>query len=157
MIDYTNQVDDPIQYIRQATFNDITKYKPHFTKIIATCAGQTRIRINPTGHKYWLYTCILCNKTNIIRQDRVNKFKCRCVKHKKRPRKPRTKKIQPDNKKCPICGKTYPLTIKHFYQSKRGYFGTYCKTCDCGRHIPDKYFGRNIHYTRDDCGRPIDS
>lgn len=157
MIDYTNRVLNSLLYRRQATFKELAQFKPHFAKTIRCNNGKIRlIRLNPTRHKYWLYRCTLCGKTGITRTDRVDDFQCPCQKREqKKLRMPRTRKVQPKEKMCRICKKILPLTTKYYYRSKAGYFASYCKTCEKGRYVSDKGFGRP-HYTLDECGRPIE-
>lgn len=140
---------------RRASHKDFCKFKPHLVKTVISCSGRKyKVRKYPSHHRFWLWRCSVCGKTGIRRADNINSLRCKCQKtKKKRPRMPRAKKRIFTEKICRICKKTLPLTIKYWYKSKTGYFSSYCKTCDCGRHVSDRQFSSSIHYTPEDCGR----
>lgn len=164
MQDFINQVFGSLHYIRRAKFHDYKRYKPHLIKTI-TCVGgkKTCVWKQRNQHAHWLYECRLCGATGLTRGDRMDIFRCKCVKNVKRPRK---YKAIPEKKICPDCGKTYLLTVNFWYkQVKKGraYFNTRCKKC-CKRqgreyydrtHVTFKERSGTRSYLQDDCGRAI--
>lgn len=162
MKNFTNHIYGTLLYKRRARFNDFRKFKPHLMKTVILIGGkETQVWKKRNHHAFWLYRCQSCDATGLTRSDRMDIFQCKCQKNVKRPRK---YKEQSDEKTCPDCGKTYPLTQIHWYkQVRKGrtYFSTYCKKCRRRRdreyydrtHITSRERSGSILYSRCDCGR----
>jgi len=134
MQDYTGKTIGTIIIQRLATFEDYCKYKPHRVKQIGTASGKAQfVYKSPAyrGRRYWLWLCVACKRTGIIRADVVKRWtenghQCRCRSTGKPP-KPYV--YVGVDKYCPRCCRTLPATKTFWYIAKRGYLSSLCKRC----------------------------
>jgi len=129
-IDYTNHFCDTIVIDGLATWDDFCRHKPHRVKPVITASGQ-KVFVHKAKqrdrHRYWLWHCIICNRTGLVRADTLTLWakhghKCKCRRHK-------VYAITKAFKRCPDCGKSLPTTDTYWYIQKRGYLSHRCKRC----------------------------
>ena len=126
MHDYTDHIYGSILIDRIANWAEFCQYRPNRVKSVATCTRE-RTYVHKSGrrdkHRYWLWHCVACGRTGLVRADTLglwvkNDHKCKC----RRERYGATKT-------CKYCGRQKPASALFFYKSKTGYLSTNCKEC----------------------------
>lgn len=135
MINYTGKIFGSIIVRGFATWAEFCKYKPNRVKQVGTIDGQAVFihkSIQYNHARYWFYHCVACKRVGIIRADNLKRriddeYVCLCR------RSPNTVKqrgiLATKMKQCTACSKRLLASPVNFYQDKRGYLDSKCKTC----------------------------
>ncbi len=156
MVDYTDHIYNTIIIDRIATWEDFCEHKPDRIKYVRTVSKPSvpvHRLLRRNRCRYWLYHCIACRRTGIVRVDTLKKWadsnhQCKCRK---------TYRPQDTRKTCKYCGTDKPLIKAFWYISKAGYADNYCKTCR--RAYRHKRYIKNAPWNhmfeRDETGREL--
>lgn len=129
MTDYTGRIFGSIIIRSLANFNDVCEHKPHRVEQVGTVNGKAEfVYKHPAyrGRRYWLWACVACKRSGMIRADIVKKWaenghQCRC--------RDKQHKEYSSFKTCKYLNHKLPATRVFFYQTKAGYLSTNCRAC----------------------------